>query len=81
MTLHKTNCEYHESEECIPGCRHQKEQCALYQLTQDYNASHHCKLTPIEIIIAKIENRHFNDLEEAVVLEALGFTAGEGDSR
>ena len=78
---HHTNCEYHQRNECIPGCRHQKEQCALYALTQNYNATHKLNMTPIEVLIAKIENRHFNDLEEVVILKALGLTNGKGDLR
>ena len=80
MTRHTTNCEYYPSD-CIPNCRHQREQCALYALTQEYNKAHKLNITPIEVLIAKIENKHFSDLEKIVILKALGLTNGKGDLR
>ena len=67
-----SNCEYNGEGNCISNCDHMKENCALYHKVLEYNHFHKAELVPIEFLVAKLENRHFSDLEAAVVIKALG---------
>ena len=68
----KSNCEFRNNGCWVRPCRHPKEFCGLYHLTQQYNEVYQQDLCPTEVIIKKLENHHYSDLEEAVIVKALG---------
>jgi len=41
-------------------------------MTKQYNETHFLDLSPTEVIIRKLENHHYTELEEVVICKALG---------
>jgi len=73
-------CKYRH--ECIEGCTHSPENCALYKELENYNQTHHLDIDPVSLIVSRLHNHGFEGLQEIVVLEAIGLKAkdeGEGE--
>lgn len=70
-----SNCEYHDDGCWVRPCEHKKENCALYLDTEQYNAKHQLHITPCERAVAMLENHHYDQFQEAVVLVSMGLLA------
>jgi len=75
-----SNCPYHKTieEDCpILECNLEPKKCSLYLATQAYNITHSLPAkfgtTPLELLISNLTHHHFNQLQEIVVLEAIGW--------